>query len=135
MLSAIKTEKTLKTVHLGPAPLNVAEFERYAKNNMPRNAHGYYASGSNDMITLRENRDAFTRIRLMPKILIDVSAIDTHTTILGKRIASPICIAPSAMQRMATPEGELATSRAAFRFFFVYHEYKSSTKLFPDQTR
>ena len=50
----------------GPKPVNVAEYERYAKNTLPRNAHDYYASGSNDMITLRENRDAFARLRLVP---------------------------------------------------------------------
>ena len=62
---------------IGPAPLNVAEYERYAKDTLSRNTHGYYASGSNDMITLRENREAYSRLRLMPKILIDVSTINT----------------------------------------------------------
>lgn len=99
----------------GPTPLNVAEYEKYAKDTLPRNAHGYYASGANDMITLRENREAFSRIRLMPKILVDVSKIDTSTTVLGERISSPICIAPTAMQKMAHPEGECATSKAACR--------------------
>jgi (S)-2-hydroxy-acid oxidase len=97
----------------GPAPVNLAEYERYAKNNLPRNAHDYYASGANDMITLRENRDAYSRLRIMPKILIDVSKIDTKTTILGDAVASPICIAPTAMQQMAHPDGEIATSRAS----------------------
>lgn len=99
----------------GPVPVNVAEYERYAKAVLPRNAHGYYASGSNDMITLRENRAAFSRLRLMPKVLIDVSKVDMQTTILGEKIAFPICIAPSAMQRMAHNDGECATSRASAR--------------------
>ena len=59
----------------GPAPVNVAEYEAYAAATLPRNAHGYYASGANDMITLRENRAAFSRLRIMPKILIDVTNI------------------------------------------------------------
>jgi FMN-dependent dehydrogenase len=58
----------------------VAEYERYAKDTLSRNAHGYYASGSNDMITLRENREAYSRLRLMPKILVDVSSISTGFT-------------------------------------------------------
>jgi (S)-2-hydroxy-acid oxidase len=99
----------------GPAPVNLSEFERYAKHTLPRNAHDYYASGSNDMITLRENRDAFTRLRLLPRILIDVSKINTETTILGVKVSSPICIAPTAMQKMAHADGELATARAAAR--------------------
>lgn len=97
----------------GPAPVNLAEFERYAKNTLPRNAHDYYASGSNDMITLRENRAAYSRLRILPRVLVDVSKITTKTTILGDPVDSPICIAPSAMQQMAHPDGELATSRAA----------------------
>ena len=67
------------------------------------------------MITLRENREAYSRIRLMPKILVDVSKIDTATTVLGERVSSPICIAPTAMQKMAHPDGECATSKAACR--------------------
>lgn len=91
----------------------MAEYERYAKDNLPRNAHDYYASGSNDMITLRENRDAFSRLRLIPRILVDVSNIDMSTTVLGEKVSSPLCIAPTAMQQMAHPDGEKATSRAA----------------------
>mmetsp|Transcript_16282 Transcript_16282/g.14711 ORF Transcript_16282/g.14711 Transcript_16282/m.14711 type:complete len:397 (+) Transcript_16282:85-1275(+) len=97
----------------GPAPVNIAEYERFAQDNLPRNAFDYYASGSNDMITLRENREAFQRLRVMPRALIDVSIVNTETTILGVKVASPICIAPTAMQKMAHPDGELATSRAA----------------------
>ena len=99
----------------GPAPVNVAEYEAYAKDNMPRIIHGYYASGANDMITLRENRAAFSRLRLMPKILVDVTHVNTETTILGDRVASPILVAPSAMQRMAHDHGECATAKAAAR--------------------
>lgn len=99
----------------GPAPVNLAEYERYMKNTLPRNAHDYYASGSNDMITLRENRAAFSRLRLLPRILNDVTTVDTKTTILGAPVSSPICIAPTAMQQMAHPDGEAATARAAAR--------------------
>ena len=51
----------------------------------------------------------------MPKILVDVTNIDMSTTVLGVKISSPICIAPTAMQRMAHPLGECATSKAAAR--------------------
>lgn len=97
-------------------PVNIAEYERYAKSVLPRNANDYYASGSNDMITLRENRNAYSRLRLLPRILIDVSKINTETTILGVKVDSPICLAPTAMQRMAHPDGEIATSKAAARY-------------------
>ena len=99
----------------GGLPINVAEYERYAKNTLSKNAHDYYASGSNDMITLRENRDAFARLRIIPRGLVDVSKIATETTILGQKVSSPILIAPTAMQQMAHPDGEVATVRAAAR--------------------
>ena len=67
------------------------------------------------MITLRENRNAYARLRLVPRILIDVSSVDTKTTVLGAQVSSPICIAPTAMQQMAHPDGEAATARAAAR--------------------
>jgi (S)-2-hydroxy-acid oxidase len=65
------------------------------------------------MITLRENRAAFARLRILPRALIDVNTINTETTILGDKVSSPICIAPTAMQKMAHPDGEVATSKAA----------------------
>lgn len=68
------------------------------------------------MITLRENREAFARLRIMPRILVDVRKISTETTVLGDAVASPICVAPTAMQQMAHPDGERATARAAAKY-------------------
>ncbi len=101
--------------YLGPTPVNIAEYEKFAQNYLPRNSFDYYASGANDMITLRENRAAFSRLRLLPRVLIDVSKINMETTILGDKISSPICIAPTAMQKMAHVDGEIATAKAAAR--------------------
>ncbi|OQR86122.1 peroxisomal (S)-2-hydroxy-acid oxidase [Achlya hypogyna] len=94
-------------------PLNVDEFEAYARTYLPKKTLDYYVSGADDMVTLKENRAAFTRLKLMPRVLRDVRHIDTATTLLGQPVATPVCIAPSAMQRMAHPDGELASSAAA----------------------
>ncbi|KAF0693585.1 Aste57867_15450 [Aphanomyces stellatus] len=94
-------------------PLSVDEFEAHAKEYLPKAALDYYVSGADDMISLKENRLAFQRLKLMPRVLRDVSHIDTSTTVLGQRIKTPVCIAPTAMQRMAHPDGELASTRAA----------------------
>jgi len=67
------------------------------------------------MITLRENRDAFSRLRIIPRTLHDVSNIKMATTILGQPVDSPVLIAPTAMQQMAHQDGEVATVRAAGR--------------------
>ncbi|CAM9528053.1 unnamed protein product [Heterosigma akashiwo] len=96
----------------GWEPVNVREYEAHAAEYMPKNVFDYFASGANDMITLRENRAAYQRLRMRPRILRDVSKVDISTTILGDKISFPICVAPSAMQRMAHDDGENATARA-----------------------
>ncbi|RZC45416.1 hypothetical protein C5167_038367 [Papaver somniferum] len=83
---------------------NVSEYEAIAKEKLPKMIFDYYASGAEDQWTLKENRNAFSRILFRPRILIDVSKIDMTTTILGFKISMPIMIAPTAMQKMAHPE-------------------------------
>ncbi|KAJ4912576.1 Peroxisomal (S)-2-hydroxy-acid oxidase GLO5 [Raphanus sativus] len=73
--------------------------------------YGYYASGAEDQWTLQENRNAFSRI--LARVLIDVSEVDVSTRVLGFNISMPIMVAPTAMQKMAHPDGELATARAS----------------------
>ncbi|KAL9662329.1 hypothetical protein QQ045_027162 [Rhodiola kirilowii] len=92
---------------------NVMEYEKIAKEKLPKMVYDYYASGAEDQWTLQENRNAFSRILFRPRILIDVSKIDITTTVLGFNISMPIMIAPTAMQKMAHPDGEYATARAA----------------------
>ncbi|KAL7129356.1 hypothetical protein ABFS83_13G060800 [Erythranthe nasuta] len=92
---------------------NVTEYQAIAKEKLPKMVYDYYASGAEDQWTLAENQNAFSRILFRPRILIDVSKIDMTTTILGFKISMPIMIAPTAMQKMAHPEGEYATARAA----------------------
>lgn len=89
------------------------DFEDFAITYLPKNALDYYRSGANDEQTLDDNREAFKRLRLYPRILRDVSMRDMSTTVLGQRLPYPIAIAPTAMQRMAHPDGEVATARAA----------------------
>ncbi|KAG0466124.1 hypothetical protein HPP92_017129 [Vanilla planifolia] len=92
---------------------NVMEYEAIAKEKLPKMVYDYYASGAEDEWTLQENREAFSRILFRPRILIDVSKIDMAATVLGFKISMPIMIAPTAMQKMAHPDGEYATARAA----------------------
>ncbi|MQK21995.1 alpha-hydroxy-acid oxidizing protein, partial [Escherichia coli] len=92
---------------------NVSEYEAIAKQKLPKMVFDYYASGAEDQWSLQENRNAFSRILFRPRILIDVSKIDMATTVLGFKLSMPIMIAPTAMQKMAHPEGEYATARAA----------------------
>lgn len=76
-------------------------------------AFDYVASGAEDEVTLRENKAAFQRIKLRPRVLVDVSQQDLSTEVLGTKIDFPILLAPVALHRLAHDEGELATARAA----------------------
>ncbi|MEW6542715.1 MAG: alpha-hydroxy acid oxidase [Nitrospirota bacterium] len=93
--------------------LNLREFEERAGAKLPRAAFAYFAGGACDECTLRDNLEAFQRLRLKPKVLVDVSHRDLATSVLGQKVAMPILIAPTALHRLAHPEGELATARAA----------------------
>jgi len=94
-------------------PVNVWEYERLAAERLDANALAYFAGGSGDEVTLEENLAAFRRRKLRPRVLVDVSSISTATTVLGTEVSLPILIAPLAFQRMAHPDGEAATARAA----------------------
>jgi (S)-2-hydroxy-acid oxidase len=93
----------------------VAEYETYALRHLNKNIRDYYASGANDMITMRENRDAFRRLRITPGVLQSIDSIDTETSVLGATVRTPILIAPTAFHEMAHPGGETSTARAAQR--------------------
>src|SRR5258708_5228987 len=75
----------------------------------------FYQCGSDDEVTLRANRTAFERIRLRPRVLVDVSAgaLNMRTTVLGTPVSMPILVAPTALHSMAHPEGECATAQGA----------------------
>src|SRR5438046_3866011 len=96
-------------------PINVFDYETLAQTQIEPSAWNYFASGSDDEVTLHANRAAFERIWLRPRMLVDVSACDTRTTVLGTPIRMPIMIAPSAFLCLAHPEGECATAQAAGR--------------------
>src|SRR3954468_20343573 len=94
-------------------PVNVLEYERLAAGAGGEGALGYFAGGACDEQTLRENVTAFSRLKLRPRMLVDVSSVSTATTVLGPEVSMPLLAAPTAIQKMCHPEGEPATARAA----------------------
>ena len=96
-------------------PINALVYEEFAREYLPKNAYDYYATGADDKVTLKENQNAFQRIKLRPRVLRNVSTMHMRTSLLGSEVDTPVCIAPTAMHCMAHYEGEVATARAAAR--------------------
>ncbi|KAF3953486.1 hypothetical protein CMV_021074 [Castanea mollissima] len=94
-------------------PVNLNEFQELAREALPKMYYDFYAGGAEDQYTLEENMEAFRRIMIQPRILVDVSRIDLSTNVLGYNISAPILIAPTALHKLAHPEGEVVTARAA----------------------
>ena len=95
--------------------LNIFELEQLAKEKLPVIAYDYYRSGAWDEVTLKANREAFEKIKIHYKVLVDVSQRDLSTTIFGQKVSFPILIAPTAFHKLAHPDGELATARASVK--------------------
>jgi 4-hydroxymandelate oxidase len=94
-------------------PLNLFEYEQLATKCLSQMALDYYASGAWDEVTLRDNRAAFERFKLRPRVLVDVRDRNLTTKVLGQPLQMPLFIAPMAFQCLANPQGEVATATAA----------------------
>ncbi|MDQ3019476.1 MAG: alpha-hydroxy-acid oxidizing protein [Bacteroidota bacterium] len=94
-------------------PINISDFESLAKEKLTQMAYDYYSSGANDEFTLKENCDAYKRIFLKYRVLVDVSKRDLSTEVLGSKISMPVMIAPTAFHKIAHPEGEVEVAKAA----------------------
>jgi 4-hydroxymandelate oxidase len=96
-----------------PMPVNLHDYEAAARAVLPPMAYEYVAGGAGDEETLRGNREAFRRWRLLPRMMRGIAAVDPRTTVLGQEIAMPVLLAPVGMQRLVHAEGERASARAA----------------------
>jgi 4-hydroxymandelate oxidase len=93
--------------------LDVFDFEPVMKKNVPPAHFGYMATGVDDEVTLRANREGFRKFELRPRRLVDVSKIDMSAEFLGTKYDSPIVIAPAGSNRAFHPDAEIAVARAA----------------------
>ncbi len=89
------------------------DFEELAHKALPPAHWGYMASGVDDDLTLKANREAFRHIQLRPRKLVDVSKPDLKVELFGKTWETPIFLCPVGGQKMFNPEGEVAVARAA----------------------
>ena len=95
---------------------SIDALEAHAFECLSPMARGYYAGGSRDEITLRQNRRAWDEIELWYRVLVDVAERNTQTSVVGHEIAAPILLAPTAFHGLAHPDAECASVRAASSF-------------------
>jgi isopentenyl diphosphate isomerase/L-lactate dehydrogenase-like FMN-dependent dehydrogenase len=93
--------------------INVFDFEPVMRQNVPPAHFGYMASGIDDEVTLRANREGFLKFQLRPRRLVDVSKVDMSTNILGTKYSSPIMIAPTGGHKAYHLDGEEGVAKAA----------------------
>jgi 4-hydroxymandelate oxidase len=94
-------------------PVNAWDYERLAEGKVEPGPWGYFAGGAGDEHTLEDNVAAFGRWRLRPRMLVGVGSVTARTTVLGGDVSMPVLVAPTAFQRLAHPDGDLAVARAA----------------------
>ncbi len=99
---------------------NVHDLRRIARRRLPRGVFDYIDGAAEDERTLHDNSAAFAALRFQPRVLRDVGAVDTSTTILGSSAPLPLVLAPTGFGRIADPQGELAVARAAARAGLPY---------------
>ena len=110
MWAPLKTENVIKSPK---EAINVFDFEPACRAAVPPAHFGYMASGIDDEVTLRANREGFLKFVLRPRRLVDVSKVDMSTELFGVRYNTPIIVAPVGGQQSFHPEGEVAVAKAA----------------------
>jgi 4-hydroxymandelate oxidase len=93
--------------------INVFDFEPVARKNVPPAHFGYMASGIDDEVTIRANREGFLKFQLRPRRLVDVSKVDMSIELLGAKYDSPIFVCPTGGNKFFHPDGEVAVAKAA----------------------
>jgi (S)-2-hydroxy-acid oxidase len=93
--------------------LNLNQFEPYAREKMRSYAFDYYFGGAADELTMRSNLDAWNRYSLRPRVFVDVASVDISSSMMGEKVSMPVGFAPTAVHKLAHPDGELASARAS----------------------
>ncbi|KAB8233780.1 cytochrome b2 [Aspergillus alliaceus] len=96
--------------------LNSHDFEKVASQTLTRKTWAFYSSAATDMLTLSANKAMYDRILLRPRVLRNVSKVNTRTTILGCETSLPLFVSPAAMAKMVHPDGELAIARGCAKY-------------------
>jgi L-lactate dehydrogenase (cytochrome) len=93
--------------------LTIDDLRRQSRRKLPRAVFDFIEGGAEDEISLRRNREAFGRLALIPRVLVDVGQVDLTTTLLGQRLSAPLILSPTGLCGMATSRGEIPAAQAA----------------------
>jgi L-lactate dehydrogenase (cytochrome) len=102
------------------AAATIWDLRSVARRHVPRAVFDYTDGAAESETSLRRSREAYARVEFLPRVLQDVSAVDTSTTILGRPSALPIVFAPTGFTRLMNHEGEPAVARVAGRLGIPY---------------
>jgi (S)-mandelate dehydrogenase len=111
---------------LRPA-INIEDLRAQARRRLPRAIFDLFDGGAEDELTLRDNRAAYDRVRLLPKVLVDVSSVDASVELLGKKANLPIAVAPTGAVGFGWRGGDVAIAKAAAEFGIPYSLSSSAT--------
>ncbi len=126
MINTFRSVVQFKELELDPVvrrlstAADIGDLRTIAKRRLPRGVFDYIDGGAEDELTLGANSSAFSKIQFEPRVLRDVSKLDTSTTMFGTKMAMPVMIAPTGFGRIAQSQGELAVARAAERAGIPY---------------
>jgi L-lactate dehydrogenase (cytochrome) len=112
--------------------VTVDDLRRVAKRRLPRGVFDYIDGGAEDERSMTRNASGFEALEFRPNVLRDVSRLDTHSTLLGKRIEFPLVLAPTGYTRLTHSQGELSVARAAARAGIPYSLSTMSTYTIED---
>jgi len=96
--------------------LNIGDLREIARRRVPGFAFEYVEGGAEEEATLRRNREAFGALRFVPQTLVDTAGRSLETSVFGRRATAPLVIAPTGLNGMLHPQGDLALARAAAGF-------------------
>src|SRR5262249_21936330 len=96
--------------------VSIEDLRQLARRRLPRAIFDFFGGGAEDEVTLRENRAAFERVRLLPRVLVNVAKVDMGAELLGARASLPLAIAPTGGISAGRPGAELILARAAKGF-------------------
>jgi (S)-mandelate dehydrogenase len=100
--------------------ISIEDLRRAARARLPRSVFEFFDAGAEDEVTLRANRDAFERVRLLPRVLVDVAKVDMAASLLGREAKLPIAVAPTGAVGFGWPGGDVAIAKAAAAYGIPY---------------